>query len=196
MVGEDKEKIEVFRRETRETVVEGSLSLEGGDISISTGIGFFDHMLHLLAFFGRWGLILKAKGDHQVDFHHTVEDVGIVLGEGLYEKIRGKTIQRFGWAYVPLNESLGRVVVDLCGRPHYEFSGSFPTPFCGDFPVELVPEFFRSFAMHLRATIHTDLLKCRNSHHGVEVLFKGLGIALAQALTPSSRLETTKGVFG
>jgi imidazoleglycerol-phosphate dehydratase len=187
----------MITRTTRETTISLDLRRGTDPSEIATGIGFFDHMLELFAFHGHLVLKISAQGDLTTDFHHTVEDTGILLGEAIQKLVAEQGfIQRFGWAYIPLNESLGRVVVDLCGRPHLEFSATFPTPYAGEFPLELVEEFFRSLAMNARATIHADLIRCRNSHHGAEVLFKALGVALRQALTPSARLESTKGALG
>lgn len=186
----------MIQRSTKETHILCEVRVNPGPIEISTGVGFFNHMLELWAFHAHLTLKLEVRGDTLVDFHHTVEDTGIVLGKELRKAIPDpQRIHRFGWAYVPLNESLGRVVIDLCGRPHLEYSATFPTPMAGEFPVELLEEFFRSFAMHSRSTLHVDLIRCRNSHHGAEVLFKALGIALRQALTPGDRIESTKGIL-
>lgn len=186
-------------RTTSETEVRVELNLDGARrLNISTGVGFFDHMLTLLGFHAGWDLMVAAKGDLLVDAHHTVEDVGIVLGGVLRAAAGGNYagIARYGHAYVPLNESLGRAVVDLCGRPHLELAATFPTPTCGDFPVELVEEFFRSLAASAAMTVHLDLLRCRNSHHGAEVLFKAMGRALAAALVPAEGINSTKGTLG
>jgi imidazoleglycerol-phosphate dehydratase len=187
-----------LERRTGETAVVLALHVDGArKASIRTGVGFFDHMLTLLAFHAGWNLDVDVTGDIEVDAHHTVEDTGIVLGRALRKAIgEGAGIARYGHAYVPLNESLGRAVVDICGRPHLEFVADFPTPQCGDFPVELVEEFMRSFLFAAGITAHLDLLRCRNSHHGAEVLFKALGRALATALQPTGAGPlSTKGTL-
>ena len=183
-------------RQTGETKVTVDLSIDGArESQISTGIGFFDHMLTLLAFHAGWDLTVDASGDLEVDFHHTVEDCGILLGQVFSDAIGdAKGIARFGHAYVPLNESLGRAVSDVCGRAHLEIAAYYPTPTCGDFPVELVEEFFRSFVGNAGVTLHLDLLRCRNSHHGAEVLFKACGRALAQSVVMvGDAVLSTKG---
>lgn len=187
-----------LERKTGETAISLRLELDGRrQVEVVTGVGFFDHMLHLLAFHAGWDLAVRADGDLEVDAHHTVEDVGILLGRALRAAIgEGAGIARYGSAYVPLNEALGRVVVDICGRPHLEYEASYPTPVCGDFPVELVEEFLRSFCSSAGVTAHVDLLRCRNSHHGAEVLFKALGRALAQGLVPAGgEVLSTKGTL-
>ena len=174
------------------------LNLDGDrKIEIKTGIGFFDHMLNLLAFHAAWDLSVVADGDRHVDFHHTVEDVGIVMGKVLAKAVGdAKGIARYGQAYVPLNEALGRAVSDVCGRPHLEYVAVYPTPTCGDFPVELVEEFFRGFTSASGVTLHLDLLRCRNSHHGAEVLFKATGRALAASLQQvGDTINSTKGTL-
>lgn len=183
-------------RRTGETEIEVRLGLDGNrSREIATGVGFFDHMLDLLAFHAGWDLTIRADGDLEIDPHHTVEDVALTLGAVLREALGdGGGIARYGSAYVPLNESLGRVVLDVCGRPHLEQAAAFPTPWCGDFPVELVEEFFRSLAASAGLTVHVDLLRCRNSHHGVEVLFKAAGRAFAEALVVTGEAPlSTKG---
>jgi len=183
-------------RETGETRISLELVLDGrGKGEIATGVGFFDHMLTLLAFHAGWDLGLRAEGDLHIDAHHTVEDAGIALGQAIRAAIGdGRGIARFGSAYVPLNESLGRVVVDVCGRAHLEYCAPMPTPTCGTFPVELGEEFFRALAMAGGITLHADLLRCRNSHHGLEVLFKAGGRALADGLAQTDGgVRSTKG---
>lgn len=173
-----------LQRQTGETDISLRLELDGArETEIRTGVGFFDHMLNLLGFHAGWNLRVVANGDLDVDAHHTVEDVGIVLGRAFAECVAaGGPVARYGVAYVPLNESLGRVVTDVCGRAHIEYAATYPTPTCGAFPVELVEEFFRSFVGNAGVTMHLDLLRCRNSHHGAEVLFKAAGRALAQSV--------------
>lgn len=183
-------------RRTGETSVRVELNLDGArKIDVKTGIGFFDHMLNLLAFHAGWDLTVVADGDRHVDFHHSVEDVGIVLGKTLAAAVgEARGIARYGHAYVPLNESLGRAVSDMCGRPHLEYVAAYPTPACGDFPVELVEEFFRALVSTSGLTLHLDLLRCRNSHHGAEVLFKATGRALAASLlVQGDAVLSTKG---
>jgi imidazoleglycerol-phosphate dehydratase len=183
-------------RKTGETEVDVRMVLDGKRrIDVGTGIGFFDHMLHLVAFHAGWDLTVSARGDLHVDAHHTVEDVGIAMGQALRAAVGdGSDIARYGSAYVPLNESLGRAVLDVCGRGHLEIHAIYPSPMCGDFPVELVEEFFRSVALNAAITLHLDLLRCRNSHHGAEVLFKAFGRAAREALTVTGTgVLSTKG---
>ena len=172
-----------IRRSTRETAIEARLSLDGaGSASIETGMPFLDHMLELFAHHGRFDLELRAKGDLDVDYHHSVEDEGLVLGDCLSAALGDKSgIQRFGTAYVPLDEALSRAVVDICGRPYLHYGVRFRTERVGDFPTELFEDFFRALTDRARVTLHLDLLHGRNSHHIAETLFKAFGRALREA---------------
>lgn len=188
-----------IRRETRETRIAMTLDLDGsGESALDTGIPFFDHMLEQIARHGLFDLRVEAAGDLEVDAHHTVEDVGIVFGQALAEAAGDKRgIARYGHAYVPLDESLSRVVVDLSGRPGLEFEVAFPRARIGDFDVDLVREFFQGLVNHGRVTLHVDNLRGRNAHHIAETVFKAFGRALRAAVAPDSRMgdvtPSTKG---
>ncbi|MEI6675854.1 MAG: imidazoleglycerol-phosphate dehydratase HisB [Verrucomicrobiota bacterium] len=178
-------------RKTAETDIELSIALDGSGVSsIDTGIPFFDHMLTLLAKHGLFDLTVKATGDLAVDFHHTVEDVGIVLGDCLREALGTKEgIHRYGCAYLPMDETLARVVIDLSNRPHLEFRAPAGTPSAPNFPFTLVEEFCRAVASNLRANIHVELLYGRDGHHVAEAIFKGLARALREACERDPRVK-------
>lgn len=173
-----------IQRRTAETHVSLQLSLGGGESRIRTGLGFFDHMLLQLARHGGLGLMIEAEGDLPVDSHHLVEDVGLCLGDALREALGDRAgIVRFAHAYVPLDEALARVVVDLSGRPWCEFHADLPPVVLGDgFQTEMVREFFIALAMRGGLALHADLLRGVNTHHKVEALFKALARALRQAV--------------
>jgi imidazoleglycerol-phosphate dehydratase len=202
---EDGEKMKRYRktavrRKTKETEVVLKLNLDGsGKHSIQTGIPFFDHMLSLLAYHSRMDLSLKAKGDIGVDAHHTVEDVGICLGNGIREALgEAKGIQRYGMAMIPMDETLVTVAMDFSMRPCLVFQMKLRRMKIGTFDPELVEEFFRALCNHARITLHINLLYGRNSHHMVEAVFKGFGRALREAVSfdpRSSRVPSTKGVL-
>jgi len=188
------------RRKTKETEVVLKLDLDGsGNHSIATGIPFFDHMLSLLAYHSSIDLFLKAKGDIGVDSHHTVEDVGICLGEGIRKALgQAKGIQRYGLAMIPMDETLGSVALDLSMRPYLVFHMKLRRSKIGAFDLELVEEFFKALCNHAGMTLHINLLYGRNSHHMVEAVFKGFGRALREAvfLDKRSRLiPSTKGIL-
>lgn len=170
-------------RDTAETKIQLSLNIDGtGTANIDTGIPFFDHMLTLLTRHSLIDLTVKVDGDVEVDFHHTVEDTGIVLGECLKEALGDKKgITRYGSAYLPMDETLSRVVIDLSNRPHLEFRHAENTPDAQNFQFTLVEEFFRAVTANLRANIHAEVLYGRDGHHIAESLFKGLARALKQA---------------
>jgi len=175
-------------RKTRETEVRVRLGLDGsGRAHVETGIGFFDHMLEALARHALYDLDVHAAGDLSVDAHHTVEDVGIVLGQALSQALgERRGIRRYGDATVPLDEALARVVVDVSGRPFLAYHAEPPTwQKLGDYDVALTPEFFRSLATHGGLTLHVDLLRGQNAHHVVEAVFK----AAARALGAATRLD-------
>jgi imidazoleglycerol-phosphate dehydratase len=189
-----------IKRETKETEVLLKLNLDGsGKHSIATAIPFFDHMLSLLAYHGSIDLSLKAKGDIGVDFHHTVEDVGICLGEGIKKALgEAKGIQRYGMAMIPMDETLGSVVLDLSMRPCLVFNMKMRKLKIGNFDFELVEEFFRALCNHGRITLHINLLYGKNSHHMVEAVFKGFGRALREAVSLDERrsqVPSTKGIL-
>lgn len=187
-----------LHRTTAETEVKLTLRLDGGDTAIRTGLAYFDHMLMQLARHGGFGLEIEARGDLPVDSHHLVEDVGLCLGDALRSALGDRTgITRFAHAYVPLDEALARVVVDLSGRPTCVFHADLPPIVLGDgFQVEMVREFFIALATRGGLALHADLLRGENTHHKVEALFK----ALARALRLATRLEgggvpSTKGTL-
>jgi len=186
-------------RETAETQIELSLNLDGvGKSEISTGIPFFEHMLTQIARHGLVDLRIEATGDLQVDAHHTVEDVGIVLGQAFAQAIGDKSgIYRYGHAYVPLDEALSRVVIDLSGRPGLFYEVAYTRGRVGDFDVDLLREFFQGFVNHGMVSLHLDNLKGENAHHQAETLFKAFGRALRMAVAPDSRMTgvvpSTKG---
>ena len=188
-------------RETEETQVRISLDLDsGGAIEVDTGIPFLTHMLEQFARHSCFSLQLAAKGDVEVDDHHTVEDVGIVLGECMAKALGDKKgISRFGHAYVPLDESLSRAVVDFSGRPGLWYRVSFSRPMIGTFDVDLIREFFQGFANHARATLHLDCLYGRNCHHMAETIFKSFARACRIASAHDALMEewipSTKGLL-
>ena len=187
-----------LERKTAETRVRLSLDLDGGEARISTGLGFFDHMLHQLAKHGRLGLVVEASGDLPVDSHHLVEDVGLCLGDALREALGDRRgIARWGEAQVPLDESLARVVVDLSGRPYCVFQAGLPPVVMGDgFQAEMVREVFIAFSTRGQFNLHAAVLYGENTHHKIEALFKGLARALRAAVRlEGSELPSTKGTL-
>ena len=177
-------------RATAETKIELSIDLDGsGSSTIETGVPFFDHMLTLFAKHGLFDLKLTCDGDIEVDYHHTVEDVGIVLGDAIREALGDKRgIQRYGCAYLPMDETLARVVVDLSNRPYLEFRAPDHTASAPNFPFTLVEEFCRAVASNLRANIHVEVLYGRDGHHVAEAIFKGLARSLRDACTIDPRV--------
>lgn len=187
-------------RNTQETKISVALNLDDySKIEIDTGIGFFDHMLNAFAKHGRFGLVVKADGDLDVDPHHTTEDVGIVIGECFKQALGDKAgIERFGTAFVPLDETLSRVVVDLSGRAYLVFEGEFENPKIGGYDTEVTQDFFQAIAFAGEFNLHASVLYGRNTHHKIETLFKALGRALRQAvdLNPNVKgIPSTKGVI-
>lgn len=186
-----------INRKTKETDITVKLDLEGGNADISTGIGFFDHMLTAFAVHGGMGLTVKAAGDLQVDAHHTVEDVGIVLGKAFKEAIGDmKGIARYGTAFIPMDEALGFASIDISGRPFLVFDAEFSDDRIGEFDTCLAEEFFRAFAFNAGVTLH---LKCeygKNDHHIAEALFKAAAHAVKAAKAVSGgEILSTKGVL-
>lgn len=180
-------KVEAARK-SRETDIELSLGLDGGEISISTGVGFFDHMLTSLACHAGWSLVLKCRGDLDVDDHHTVEDCGIVLGAALAKAIEARgSIRRFGSGFAPLDEALARAVVDISGRPFCEASPGFARERIGSLATENIGHFFESLAMNAGITLHVDVLKGQNDHHRAEAAFKALALAMREALASQDK---------
>lgn len=184
-------------RETKETSIVLSLSLDGGDIALNTGIGFFDHMLHAMAFYAGFGLELTAKGDLNVDGHHTVEDVGIVLGQALKEAMGDKLgIRRFGSACIPMDEALCRTVLDFSGRAFLCFDADMPQARIGDYDACLTEEFMRAVAVNAGITLHMAALYGKNAHHMTEALFKSMGAAMKEAVKiEGAGVTSTKGVL-
>jgi imidazoleglycerol-phosphate dehydratase len=188
-----------IRRDTLETQIEVSLDLDGsGRGEFETGIPFLEHMLDQVARHGMFDLKVKAKGDLQIDAHHTVEDVGIGIGQAFHKAIGDKKgIVRYGHAYVPLDEALSRVVIDCSGRPGLEYAVDYPRARIAEFDVDLIHEFFQGFVNHALVTLHVDNLKGRNAHHIAETIFKAFGRALRMAVCRDARLgdvlPSTKG---
>lgn len=184
-------------RETKETQILLRLCLDGGETGVDTGIGFFDHMLTALAFYAGFGLELKAAGDLHVDGHHTVEDVGICLGQALKEALGDKRgIARFGTAFVPMDEALCRTVLDISNRPFLVYEAEMPQPMIGTYDSCLTEEFMRAFSMNSGITLHMLCLYGKNAHHMTEALFKSLGLALkAAAAAGGDGVVSTKGLL-
>ncbi len=184
-------------RKTKETQIDLRLCLDGGDIAVDTGVGFFDHMLTALAFYAGFGLELAVRGDLNVDGHHTVEDTGIVLGQALNQALGDKAgITRFSSVYVPMDEALARTVLDVSGRPFLVFDAPMPQERIGDFDSCLTEEFMRALAVNAGLTLHQHALYGKNAHHITEALFKSLGLALKEAVAvKGTGVTSTKGVL-
>lgn len=186
-------------RDTLETKIQVGLKLDGhGDGQYDTGIPFLEHMLDQISRHGLFDIDINCKGDLHIDDHHSVEDIGITLGMAFAEALGDrKGIQRYGHAYVPLDESLSRVVIDFSGRPGLYFNAEFIRPHVGTFDVDLTSEFFAGFANHAKATIHIDVIRGTNEHHKIETIFKAFGRALRMACTVDPRaadmMPSTKG---
>ncbi len=187
-----------LKRTTKETDIRLSLDLDGGAVSIDTGVGFFDHMLNSFATHGGFGLEVTVKGDLNVDEHHTVEDTGIVLGKALAQALGDKSsIERFGSFYVPMDEALAFASVDVSGRPFLVFDADFPQERCGDYNCAMTVEFMRAMAFNAGITLHLKSLYGDNSHHITEALYKAAAHALRLAVKPtgSGKPLSTKGVL-
>jgi len=186
-------------RKTRETRVSVALDLGGGRAAVSTGVPFFDHMLEQVSRHGGMGLSVRARGDLEVDAHHTVEDVGIAIGEALRQAIADKTgLARYGHAAVPLDEALVEAVMDLSGRPHLTWNANLPSgkKFIGSFDVDLTRDFFQALVNHARICLHVNVRYGRNLHHVVEAIFKASARALRAAVArEGGGLPSTKGVL-
>jgi imidazoleglycerol-phosphate dehydratase len=186
-------------RNTKETQIRVRLNLDGrGVAKLATGIPFLEHMLDQVARHGALDLEIEAKGDLHIDAHHTVEDIGITLGQAIAKALGDKAgIRRFGHAYVPLDEALSRVVIDFSGRPGLEFHVAWTRALIGEFDVDLVHEFFQGFVNHAMATLHIDNLRGDNAHHQCETVFKAFARALRVAAEPDARaagaIPSTKG---
>jgi imidazoleglycerol-phosphate dehydratase len=190
-----------IERRTGETEISLDIHLDGtGKVEADTGVAFLDHMLDALGRHGRIDLRVSAAGDAAMDPHHTVEDTGIALGQALRQALGNrKGIERYGFAYAPLDEALARVVVDISGRPFFEMHAAMPEAVIGmDFAASLVEEFWRSLATNAGLTMHIDLLRARNSHHAAEAIFKAAAVALRTAIRqsgPADEIPSTKGML-
>ena len=189
----------IKERKTNETDIKVSLELYGiGKANIDTGVPFLDHMLDQIARHGLMDITISCKGDTDIDDHHTVEDVGITLGKAFSDAVGDKKgLTRYGHSYIPLDEALSRVVIDLSGRPGLELGVKFTRDRVGSFDLDLIREFFQGFVNHSLVTLHIDNLKGINSHHQAETVFKAFGRALRMATTPDERqsgvIPSTKG---
>ena len=188
-------------RNTKETQIRVELTLDGsGHCQVASGVGFFDHMLDQLARHGLLDVTVEARGDLHIDGHHTIEDIGIALGQAFAQAIGDKAgVRRYGHAYVPLDEALSRVVVDLSGRPSLAWNVPFKRAMIGEFDVDLAHEFFQGFVNHAAVTLHVDNLRGDNAHHQCETVFKAFGRALRMAIELDPRaagtIPSTKGTL-
>ena len=184
-------------RNTKETQIAATLCLDGGEVAVSTGNGFFDHMLTAFAVHGGFGLQLTVQGDLEVDTHHTVEDTGIVLGQALRQALGAfGGIARYGSFAVPMDESLARCDLDLSNRPFLVFRATFQQERCGDYETCVTEEFWRAFAVNAGITLHIDVPYGTNAHHQIEAVFKAVGHALHGAVQPTGgAVLSTKGVL-
>lgn len=194
-------RIAEIKRNTLETQITAAINLDGtGVAKLDSGLGFLDHMLDQIARHGMMDISIAAKGDLHIDAHHTVEDIGITLGQAFAQAIGDKKgIRRYGHAYVPLDEALSRVVLDLSGRPGLEFQVQFTRARIGEFDVDLIHEFFQGFVNHAQVTLHIDNLRGHNAHHQAETIFKAFGRALRMAVEDDPRMAgimpSTKGAL-
>ncbi|MBI9012246.1 MAG: imidazoleglycerol-phosphate dehydratase HisB [Clostridiales bacterium] len=187
-----------IKRTTKETDIICELNLDGsGQYSISTGIGFLDHMLELFAFHSGFDLTLEVKGDIEVDSHHTAEDIGLVLGEAIYKTLGDKKgINRYGSMYLPMDETLARITLDLSGRPYLFYDCAYQRSDLGTLDVQNIKEFFKSITNTALLTLHLSVLYGENDHHKAEALFKGFGRALKEAVQiTSNQVMSSKGVL-
>ena len=191
------ERMATVTRTTKETDIELTLRLDGGAVEVSTGVGFFDHMMTAFAVHGGFGLQLRAVGDWHVDCHHTVEDTGIVLGQALAQCLGDKAgIARFGQSFVPMDEALGFCALDISGRPYLVFDAPMPQPMCGTYDTCLTVEFMRALAVNAGLTLHLKAEYGDNAHHITEALYKALARALKQAVTVTGGgVLSAKGVL-
>ena len=188
-----------INRETKETQITLSLCLDGGEVRADTGVGFFDHMLTALAVHAGLSLSVSCKGDLHVDCHHTVEDVGIVLGDALYQALGDKSgIARYGSFYIPMDEALGFASIDISGRPYLVFNAEFTTDSVGGFDTEMVKEFFHAITYSTGMNLHIKMLEPGNNHHMIEGIYKAFAKALDQATIKDERITdvlSTKGTL-
>lgn len=195
-----KTRVGALSRRTNETDITLSLGVDGsGDVSLETDVPFLNHMLDLFAKHGQFDLKVDARGDVDIDDHHTVEDIGICLGQALREALGDKAgIKRYASVFVPMDEALAQVIIDVSNRPHFELRGEFPAASVGSFTVELVHEFLWKFALEARVTLHVIVHYGRNTHHMIEAVFKAFGRALDEATSIDPRVKgvpSTKGVL-
>lgn len=187
-----------IERNTKETKINIELNLDGGDVDISTGIGFFDHMLTAFGVHGGFGLRVEVKGDLEVDTHHTAEDTGIVLGKAFKQALGDMSgIERYGSFSIPMDESLAQVSLDISNRPFLVFNAKFEQELCGDYETCVTEEFWRAFAMNSGITLHINVPYGTNAHHQIEAIFKAVAHALKIAVTKNSdgAVLSTKGVL-
>ncbi len=187
-----------LERKTKETDISCKINLDGSGIAhINTGIPFFDHMLISFTRYAKFDLDITAKGDLLVDFHHTVEDIGLVLGKALLGAVGdGKGIARFGWFLLPMDDALVRVVLDISGRPYLSYEVAYKEERVGEFPVSLVVEFLKAFSNEAKITLHVDSIRGENAHHIIEAIFKALGKALRMSLSlEGDDIPSTKGLL-
>jgi imidazoleglycerol-phosphate dehydratase len=187
-------------RSTLETQIDASIDLDGGPITVRSGVPFLDHMLEALGRHGKLGIEVSCDGDTTMDPHHTVEDTGIVLGQAVREALGDRRgIARYGHAYAPLDEALARVVIDCSGRPYLHYEAEMPEPVIGrDFAASLIEEFWRAFVVNAGLTVHIDLIRARNAHHAAEAIFKAGALALLAATRRTgdpATIPSTKGVL-
>ena len=199
-MAETSARIASVERNTKETQIRVSVNLDGtGELSVETGLPFLDHMLDQISRHGLIDLTVKAKGDLEIDAHHTVEDIGITLGQAVNKALDKTGIRRYGHAYVPLDEALSRVVIDFSGRPGLEYQVQFARGAVGSFDVDLFHEFFQGFVNHALVTLHIDNMRGKNAHHQIETIFKAFGRALRMAVEidprASSVIPSTKGTL-
>ena len=186
-----------IQRTTKETDISVTLDPDSaGEPSVRTGVPFFDHMLASMAFHGGFSLAVKGKGDLEVDPHHLVEDVGLVLGQAFAAVLEKGPVARFGHAVIPMDEALSEVTIDVCGRPTLVFGAAFPQARAGTFDLSLLREFFCGLSSAARISLHVDVRRGENGHHMAECSFKALGRALRQAYAPDRREMSTKGRIG
>ena len=193
-------RIATFTRTTKETDIRLTVCLDGsGKTELSTGVGFFDHMLDALSRFAQFDLTLTCTGDLHVDEHHTIEDVGICLGKAIRDALGDRVgIRRVGSAYMPMDEALAFAAIDISGRPYLAYTAEYATLRCGDMGVQMAEEFFRAVAVNAGLTVHLNVLAGRNDHHKLEALFKAFGLALRDAVRVDANIQgvlSTKGAL-
>jgi len=199
-MSEQQKRTAQIERNTKETQIALTFGIDGtGESKLDSGVPFFDHMLDAFTRHGFFDLQVQAKGDIEIDYHHTVEDIGICLGNALREALGDKKgIKRYGNAFVPMDDALAQVVIDISNRPHLEYRATYQTPMVGQFPTELVHEFLWKFALEARINLHVILHYGHNTHHMIEAIFKALGRALDEATMIDPRVKgvpSTKGVL-